>query len=390
MATNVRKSSTSDVKKTQKVKTTKSSESKSYDCEVCQSVVEAEDKGIECEICKEWFHIRCVDLTEHEYDVLATHRLGTIHWYCATCNVKSVELLRLVFGLQDRLHKAECDMSNMKTEINTKINKIESEYQAVREDLKTLSQRLDDGIKKCLGDSDKLVKTVQNETRNIIENIKKDVDNKIAKDDVEKVLNEHKEMITEETYASKIKSEVDQHLNGMDSQISRVNNKIDEVRRKTIIEQDRENRASNIILYNVQEPKITDRDERWKADRDFCLILFNKALRTPIVEEDIKRFVRLGKADSVQPGKGRPILIQFRDRILKNMVMESVGKLKEAEEKFKRIIFTHDMNTEDRDEYKRLVAEAKDKERDEISGEFMYRVKGAPGSFRVIKIRRRY
>ena len=41
----------------------------------------------------------------------------------------------------------------------------------------------------------------------------------------------------------------------------------------------------------------------------------NKVLRTPIVEEDIKRFVRLGKADSVQPGKGRPILIQFRDRI---------------------------------------------------------------------------
>ena len=104
MATNARKSSTSDVKKTQKVKTTRSNESKSYDCEVCQSVVEAEDKGIECEICKEWFHIRCVDLTEHEYDVLPTHRLGTIHWYCATCNVKSVELLRLVFGLQDRLH----------------------------------------------------------------------------------------------------------------------------------------------------------------------------------------------------------------------------------------------------------------------------------------------
>ena len=42
----------------------------------------------------------------------------------------------------------------------------------------------------------------------------------------------HTEMITEETYATMIKREVDKHLNGMDSQISRVNIKIDEVRKK--------------------------------------------------------------------------------------------------------------------------------------------------------------
>ena len=44
-------------------------------------------------------------------------------------------------------------------------------------------------------------------------------------------------------------------LNGMDSQISRVNTRIDEVR-KAIIEQDWENIISNLILYNVQEPIV--------------------------------------------------------------------------------------------------------------------------------------
>ena len=39
--------------------------------------------------------------------------------------------------------------------------------------------------------------------------------------------------------------------------------------------------------------------------------------------------------------------------------MESVGKLREADEKYRRIIFTHDMTAEDRDEYKRLVTDAK-------------------------------
>jgi len=48
----------------------------------------------------------------------------------------------------------------------------------------------------------------------------------------------------EKTYASKIKKEVDEHLTGMDCQISRVNEKIDEVRRKSIIEQDRKPYAS--------------------------------------------------------------------------------------------------------------------------------------------------
>ena len=70
--------------------------------------------------------------------------------------------------------------------------------------------------------------------------------------------------------------------------------------------------------------------------------MFNKVLRVPIKEDDLKRFVRLTRVDSIQPGKARPVLIQFRDRrpILKNMVMESVSKLKDADEKYSRIILT--------------------------------------------------
>ena len=386
-----RKPSASKVKKNQshKTRTAGSSEIKNYDCEICDSVVKAEDSGIECEVCKGWFHAVCVDLTDNEYDMLASHKLGTIHWYCATCNVKSVELLRLVFGLQDRIQKTEREIDNVKRETNAKISKIESEYDAVREDLKSLNQKIE-GVKQSWVDSDKEIRTVQHETRNDIENIKKGIENKISKDDMEKALHQHTEMLSDETYTSKIKSEVDQHLNGMDCQLSRVNTKIDEVRRKTIIEQDRENRISNLILYNVQEPTSPNQDERWKEDREFCLELFNKILKVPIREDDMKRFARLGRANLIQPGKPRPVLIQFRDRILKNMVMESVSKLKDAEEKYSRIILIHDMSTEDREEYKRLVADAKEKQKDEISGEYIFRVKGSPGTFRLLKIRRRY
>jgi len=54
-------------------------EVKIYECELCEAVVGAEDKATECEICKEWFHTGCVDLTDNEYEVLSTHKIGTIH-----------------------------------------------------------------------------------------------------------------------------------------------------------------------------------------------------------------------------------------------------------------------------------------------------------------------
>jgi len=101
-----------------------------------------------------------------------------------------------------------------------------------------------------------------------------------------------------------IKSEVERHLAGMDSQIPKVKDKIDEVRKKTIVEQNRENCTTDIILYNVQETGTANRDERRKENGEFCLVLFNsKILKVPITDKDIKRLARLGKVNwSVQQG----------------------------------------------------------------------------------------
>jgi len=75
--------------------------------------------------------------------MLASHKLGTIHWYCSTCNIISVELPRLVFGLQDRIQKTKSEIKNMKRETGAKFSKIESAYEAVNEDLKILSQKIE-------------------------------------------------------------------------------------------------------------------------------------------------------------------------------------------------------------------------------------------------------
>jgi len=151
-------------------------------------------------------------------------------------------------------------------------------------------------------------------------------------------------------------------------------------------ERDREQRASNIIMYNIAEPAGASREDKWRSDRQFCMDLFNKVLGVSIVENDMKRFLRLGKSrDSAE--SPRPVLVQFRDRVLKNMIMESLSKLKDA--RYKQVIFAHDMTREEREECKRLVAEAKKKQSEDHSGEFMYRVRGTPGNLRIDKIRKR-
>ena len=70
--------------------------------------------------------------------------------------------------------------------------------------------------------------------------------------------------------------------------------------------------------------------------------------------------------------------------------MESLYKLKHAEMQFKSVVVTHDMTKIERDECKRMVTEAKDKEAQDKSGEYIYRVRGLPGKMKIIKIRTRH
>jgi len=74
----------------------------------------------------------------------------------------------------------------------------------------------------------------------------------------------------------------------------------------------------------------------------------------------------------------------------KNLVMESLYKLKNLEAKFNTVIVTHDMTRKEREDCKNLVEEAKAKTAQDPSGEWIYRVRGSPGKFQIIQFKRRY
>jgi len=51
-----------------------------------------------------------------------------------------------------------------------------------------------------------------------------------------------------------------------------------------------------------------------------------------------------------------------------------------------KLIFAHELTPQEREECKKLVQDAK-KEMDDSSGEYKYRVRGTPGSFRIVRFR---
>ena len=62
-------------------------------------------------------------------------------------------------------------------------------------------------------------------------------------------------------------------------------------------------------------------------------------------DDEIGNIIRLGKRDDETC---RPVLVQFKNMGIKNMVMESLGKLAEAEQRFRRVSTIHDMTQKER------------------------------------------
>jgi len=128
----------------------------------------------------------------------------------------------------------------------------------------------------------------------------------------------------------------------------------------------------------VPESKATRSEDRNKEDIAFCLRLFNNCLQVGLTDEDLISVFRLGKHNEDEDTP-RPLLAQLASYTQTNLIMESLYKLKHAEAQFRRVIIAHDMTKIEREDCRKLVADAKWMEERDTSGEYLYRVRGLPG-----------
>lgn len=81
-------------------------------------------------------------------------------------------------------------------------------------------------------------------------------------------------------------------------------------------------------------------------------------------------------------------MIEFNEGTTKNYIMNHLKRLN-SNEQFKGIVINHDMTPQERSECKQLVAEARDREDSDESGEYHYRVRGLPGNLKIVRLKKR-
>ena len=318
-------------------------------CGECNKQVK---EGVQCDICDAWWHPACAEMEADLCESLGKNVQW--HWYCIKCNSGIGNLITEVKKMQDRI-----------------------------ETIEDCVKSLDDKMEKFkTGLTSQLEKKLLDMNNSLIEKMKASDIKLLIADELRKFdekVSEHKPKLSEI-----ISKEVENRLTEITGDIGVVQKSVSETKEKIMDNEDKLERRNNIIMYNAEESKSDTAAGRNIEDIKFCGLLMDKVLNVGYEKGEIVKTVRLGKFED---DKKRPLLIEFSNAHVKNVVMENVTKLGSANGEFTGVSISHDMTIKEREQCRELVEEAKKKQNEE-QGNFIYRVRGLPGQMKIIKIRK--
>jgi chaperonin cofactor prefoldin len=323
-------------------------------CPCCKAGVLNADMGLQCEICEEWSHANCMKISDVEYQFLKDHK--GIDWFCGQCKKTIASVIKTSTGFKDKQDKLDKEVDEIKESLQCQVDKIEKELKSISVRVAEIDKNVKDNTEKVLSTDTKIETAIE---AKLIDSLAKP------------------------SFASVVAKEVDNKFSQVSVDVTKVQQSIEESKRNVLEEKDREARGNNIIIYRV--PEGTSKEDTNKNDKTFCMELCSDVLGIDSDVIDFKALFRLGRFET---GKVRPILIQVREKTLKNQIMESLYKLRGADDKFKNVSITHDLTQKERVECKALIEEAKKKQIEE-TGEFIWRVRGLPGQLKLTKIKKR-
>jgi len=326
-------------------RTSAGSKDKEDKCPSCDKIVTQKDTAVQCEICECWWHAKCEAISEEGFKVLQRENA---HWFCVKCNKGAGKVLQALAKVEARLDKTD------------------EEVKGVKQRVDTLSIEVEDIIGRL------------NEHN-------RDVNNLVVR--IEEL--ESKES-DEQEVAGTIDDVIDRSVNVRLIQLEQLKESLTETKASVEEQKDKEDRMNNIIIYRVAESHAENVTDRGIEDRRFVEQLLC-GLNVGVVHEDIRKVLRLGKRMvDTDPQRGpRPLLVQLGSRMIKNLVMESLYKIKSMESKFRSVIVAHDMTKLEREACKALVEEARRRTQNE-TGEWVHRVRGPPGKMHIVRIRNRH
>jgi len=359
------------------------SEADIWNCEGCNKEFrDPQSKILECERCEKHYCAKCVKMSDTEYEVLTSR--NDIHWFCNLCDKKVMQCIQIEKDVEQKL-------ANFTSVMETKLKDLDEKWE----------KQMLENVRKIKDDTDSRITKMEKEMKILnghvvkandeLNSMKGVVDKQISvnNQDIKELSSKVTDIIdgNDGNWCEVVKKQVDKSLERVSGSVIEVNKTVAEARAKAAEERDKEGRRNNIVIFRVPESSATTAADRNAEDQTFCLQLFNNGLHCGTTEEDFVKVFRLGRIqESENP---RPLMVQLASYSTKNLIMESLYKLKHAQQKFKGIIVNHDMTQNEREDYKKLVAEAKSLADQDTSGEYMYRVRGRPAQMRVVKIKLR-
>jgi len=238
-----------------------------------------------------------------------------IHWYCTVCNDISVEILRLVKNLKEKVQHTETkleitaiDFTEKFTQLEVRLQKYTSEMNKQTEKLKAQEDKeFREMQNRCQLLENKFVDEHKvNNAENFRETVKKQMEEEMKKNEVTEKILEKKLLCSQ-------------------ARIQEMNQKLQETKSNFEEELDKESCRNNIIMYRIPESVSDSTEERKVMDKRFVLSLLTK-MEVGIDEGDIKGAFRLGKWNSDENPQAvpRPVLVQFDNRTAKNLIMENL------------------------------------------------------------------
>ena len=294
---------------------------------------------MKCEKCDQWYHIKCQNITKADYNYIQggmrKKSLSQMHWYCQTCDKMAVNIMKTITSLHAKQQKMEEKMTKLEDKIGQRADR--EDIQKLKDDITSIK----DGQRKVLEDQDKKIKEIVDAKQNNTswaDIVSKEEVNKNVEDTIDKRLKEKEEE-----------------------------------------EKARRDRMKNIIVYGINEVEGANPLERRTKDTKEIQNLLKEYCEVELMDEDIGKSMHLGKYDQT---KKRPILIAIKTEDKKMEIFQNLHKLRRSPT---NISVAHDL-TRKQGELQELIKEARKKEENDQSGNFMYRLRGPPWGWFIKKI----
>lgn len=295
-----------------------------WKCEVCTQVFSKDDdKVVQCEYCNKFYCIKCLEISDNEYNSFSNPAL---HWFCPKCETKVMKNLRV-----DQEVEARCKAFFKMME--DRMNKLESDIK----EKPSVSQ-----VESMIADA------LSTQAQGHIDNTSKD----------------------SETIEETINSKVSEIRDSAAREKNIIVFGIDESEATEASERKEDDTNVMIDLFKAVE-----------VDPDTIKNVVRLGKKKKPEDFEAEGEIQVAKA---RPVKVTLLNVESKQLLMKSL---SKLKNTPPESKLRNLSVTHDMSQAERDKNKEKVLEAKALNEKEKSGKVKFIVKGPPWERKVVKIR---